>query len=102
MTKPGSSPHPTGPSTSGHPATENLAPSLSTLMLSIGSTCIMAMGLAPNPATGKIEKDLQLARFNIDLLSMLQEKTKGNLSPEEEKFMSALIHDLRMKFVQAN
>jgi len=94
MNKPSSNANSTSP--------ENLAPSLSTLMLSIGSTCIMAMGLAPNPATGKIEKDLQLARFNIDLLSMLQEKTKGNLTPEEEKFMHALINDLRMKFVQAN
>lgn len=82
--------------------TETLAPSFSTLILSIGSTSIMAMGLAPNPATGKIEKDLQLARFNVDLLAMLQEKTKGNLTDEEEKFLQVLIQDLRMKFVQAN
>ncbi len=71
----------------------------STLILSIGSSAAMALGLAPNPMTNKIEKDLPLARFNIDLLCMLRDKTKGNLSDDEQKFLQSIVHDLQMKFV---
>ena len=73
----------------------------STLVLSIGSSAAMALGLAPNPMTNKTEKDLNLARFNIDLLRMLRDKTKGNLSPDEQKFIESIVTDLQMKFVTA-
>lgn len=72
----------------------------STLVLSIASSAAMSMGLAPNPATGKMEKDVALARFNIDLLHMLKEKTKNNLTADEQKFFDAILTDLQMKFVQ--
>jgi hypothetical protein len=74
----------------------------STLILSIGSSAAMAIGLAPNPMTNKIEKDLNLARFNIDLLRMLRDKTRGNLNPDEQKFIESIVTDLPMKFVTAN
>jgi hypothetical protein len=74
----------------------------STLILSIGSSAAMAIGLAPNPMTNKIEKDLNLARFNIDLLRMLRDKTRGNLNPDEQKFIESIVTDLQMKFVTAN
>jgi hypothetical protein len=73
----------------------------STLVLSIGSSAAMALGLAPNPMTNKIEKDLNLARFNIDLLQTLADKTKGNLTQDEQRFLDSLLTDLQMKFVQA-
>jgi hypothetical protein len=73
----------------------------STLVLSIGSSAAMALGLAANPQDGKIEKDLNLARFNIDLLRMLRDKTKGNLTAEEQHFVESIVTDLQMKFVQA-
>ncbi len=73
----------------------------STLILSIGSSAAMALGLAPNPMTNKTEKDLPLARFNIDLLCMLRDKTKGNLSDDEQKFLQSIVHDLQMKFVSS-
>jgi hypothetical protein len=73
----------------------------STLVLSIGSSAAMALGLAPNPMTNKTEKDLNLARFNIDLLRMLRDKTRGNLSADEQKFIESIVTDLQMKFVTA-
>jgi hypothetical protein len=82
-----------------HP--KNLEASFSTLILSVGSSAAMALGMAPNPVDGKTEKDLNLARFNIDLLRMLREKTKGNLLADEQKFLDSIISDLQMKFVSA-
>lgn len=78
---------------------ENLEASFSMLIMSIASSAIMAMGLAPNPQTSETMKDKNMARFNIDLLLVLQEKTKGNLTAEESTFLDNLIKDLQMKFV---
>ena len=75
--------------------------SLSTLALSIASSAAMALGLAPHPVSGKTEKDLKLARFNIDLLAMLEEKTKGNRNEDEERFLQSVLQDLKLKFIQA-
>ncbi len=79
---------------------QNLEASFSTLVLSIASSAAMSMGLAPNPVSGKIEKDLNLARFNIDLLTMLETKTKNNRTPDEDRFIATILQDLKMKFVQ--
>ena len=59
----------------------------------------MAMGLEKDPATGKIEKDLDLARFNIDMLTLLKTKTKNNLEADEARFLDGVIGDLQIKFV---
>ena len=79
-----------------------LEANFSTLVLSIGSSAAMALGLAPNPMTNKLEKDLNLARFNIDLLRMLRDKTRGNLNADEQKFIESIVTDLQMKFVTNN
>lgn len=79
--------------------TEKLEASFSVLIMSVASSAVMAMGLAPNPANGEVSKDKNMARFNIDLLVVLQQKTKGNLSGDEAKFLENLISDLQMKFV---
>ena len=47
----------------------------------------MGLGMAPHPQTGKTEKDLTMARFNIDMLEVLQTKTKNNLLKEENDFL---------------
>lgn len=78
---------------------EKMEASFSVLLMSIASSAIMAMGLAPDPQSGKVSKDKELARFNIDLLVVLKDKTKGNLSSDESKFLENLISDLQMKFV---
>lgn len=80
---------------------EKMEASFSILAMSIASSAVMAMGLAPDPQSGKTSKDKNMARFNIDLLIMLKEKTKNNLTEEENKFLDSVITDLQMKFVQA-
>ena len=78
-----------------------LEASFSTLVLSIASSAAMSMGLAPNPTTNKVEKDLQMASFNIDLLRLLKDKTKNNLDNEEQQFLDSVLSDLQIKFVEA-
>ncbi len=59
----------------------------------------MALGLMPNPISGKAEVKLNQAKHAIDLLAMLQEKTKGNLESEEAEELDAALHQLRMAYV---
>lgn len=81
---------------------EKMEASFSILTMSIASSAVMAMGLAPeSQGGGPPSKDKNMARFNIDLLVMLQEKTKNNLTVEEKQFLESLISDLQIKFVQA-
>jgi len=81
---------------------QSLPVSFSTLVLSLASSAILAMGLEKNPHTGKIEKDLEVARFNIDMLEMLKTKTKNNLNKEEQEFIESVVSDLQIKFVYVN
>ena len=80
---------------------DKMEASFSILAMSIASSAVMCMGLAPDPNTGKTSKDKNMARFNIDLLMMLQEKTKNNLNKEEQQFLENIISDLQVKFVQS-
>lgn len=82
--------------------TNELPASFSTLTLSLASSAVLAMGLEKNPQTNAYEKDLHLARFNIDMLIMLRDKTKNNLEAEEKQFLESVISDLQMKFVYVN
>lgn len=59
----------------------------------------IALGQVPNPATNKTEEDPQQAKFLIDTLGMLQEKTKGNLNADEAKLLENLLYELRMQYV---
>jgi Domain of unknown function (DUF1844) len=70
-------------------------------LLGLASTALIHMGATPHPDTGRIQRDEVLARQSLDLLAMLKEKTRGNLSAEEERLFSALLTDLRLKFVGA-
>ena len=58
-----------------------------------------SLGKIPNPATGKIEKNLDMAEQIIEILQMLKEKTKGNLTSEEEKVLNSAISDLQLNYV---
>lgn len=77
---------------------DKMEASFSVLIMSVASSAVMAMGLAPDQS-GEMSKDKNMARFNIDLLVVLQEKTKGNLTEDEAKFLDHLINDLQLKFV---
>lgn len=62
---------------------------------------LFALGaIGDKDETEKREPDLNFARYNIDLLSMLEEKTKGNLSPEEAELIKNALHQMRMTFVE--
>jgi coproporphyrinogen III oxidase-like Fe-S oxidoreductase len=59
----------------------------------------IALGQIPNPATNKTEYEPQQAQFLIDTLGMLQEKTKGNLNPEESKLLENVLYELRTMYL---
>jgi hypothetical protein len=75
--------------------------SISALVMSIGSSAAMSLGLAPNPETGTSHKNIELAKFNIDLLRILKEKTQNNLSEEESSLLAKMLTDLQMQFIEA-
>ena len=81
-------------------AESKLEASFYLLTMSIASNAMMAMGLTADPQNGKTEVDKNLARFNIDLLVMLKEKTKSNLNSEEMGLIEHVLQDLQMKFIQ--
>ena len=69
-------------------------------VLSLGSSAIINLGEAPDPTTGKkAEPDLALGQQSIDLLALLQDKTRGNLTADESRFIEQMLYDLRMLFV---
>ncbi len=70
-------------------------------IMSLSTSALIYLGQVPNPASGETKKDLVGARQTIDLISLLKEKTKGNLTPDEEAFLDAALYDLRMLFVKA-
>ena len=73
-----------------------------TFVLSLGSSALLHLGELEHPEAGPAEKDLPLAKHTIDILAMLQEKTRGNLTPAEEKLMESLLYDLRLRYVNAS
>lgn len=72
-----------------------------TFILSVSSAAFVGLGLTPNPESKKQEINLDLAKHNIDLLELLKEKTKNNLSSDEEKLLENLLFETRMRFVEA-
>lgn len=72
----------------------------STFVFSLNSSALVQFGLLEDPATGKKEKNLILAKQTIDILGMLEEKTKGNLTREEENMLKNILYDLRMIYVK--
>jgi hypothetical protein len=71
-----------------------------TFVLSLSTNGMVSLGLLPIPGTQEKKLDLPLARQTIDILTLLQEKTKGNLSGEEERILDNVVYDLRMTYVQ--
>ena len=71
-----------------------------TFVLSISSAAFMGLGLAPRPGSEKLEVDMELARQNIDLLELIKEKTKNNLTSDEEKLLNNLLFETQMRFVE--
>src|SRR5687767_983200 len=71
------------------------------LVIQNTNMALMFMGKTPNPQTGERMDDIEAARMFIDQLEMLEVKTKGNLSREEEKLLQQSLTHLRLTFVDA-
>jgi hypothetical protein len=69
-------------------------------ILSLSSSVLIHFGAIPDPITKKTEKNLPLAKQTIDLLGILKDKTKGNLTMEEERLLDNILYDLRMRYVR--
>lgn len=74
----------------------------STLVFSLATGAFIHLGLSPDPQTQKVEKNLPLAKQNIEILGLLEEKTKGNLSEDEGKLLESLLAETRLRYVEAS
>jgi len=73
---------------------------MSTFIMSLSSSVLVYLGEVPDPDSGETSCNMDMARHTIDLLGMLEEKTKGNLTPDEEEMLNNILFELRMKYVQ--
>src|SRR5262245_28921839 len=74
----------------------------STFILSLATSAFYHLGQLPHPDTQKTELNLPLAKQTIDMLGMLQAKTRGNLSHDEDRLLENVLYDLRLKYVEAS
>jgi len=72
----------------------------STFVLSINSSALVQLGLIEDPGSGQKTKNLPMAKQTIDLLAMLEEKTRGNLTSDEENILKNILYELRMLYVK--
>ena len=73
----------------------------STFILSLGSSALIHLGEVEPPGETAKRRDLPIAKHTIDLLTLLWEKTRSNLTPEEDKLLDSLLYDLRLRYVEA-
>lgn len=71
-----------------------------TFIQSLAHAALMHLGDAPHPESQAVERNLPLAKQTIDLIGMLEEKTRGNLVGEEERLLEHILFDLRMRYVE--
>lgn len=73
-----------------------------TFILSLASSVQISLGLIPHPQTKKAEVNLIAAKQTIDILGMLEEKTKGNLNADEANILKQILFELRMQYVECS
>jgi len=71
------------------------------LLLMISSTALVHLGEVPDPISGEKQPDLDQAKWAVDTLGLLKEKTEGHLSAEEEGLLDELLYDIRMRYLKA-
>lgn len=77
-------------------------PTFATFVLSLSTSALLQLGVIDDPSGGpRPEADLTLARHTIDILEVLREKTLGNLDEQEEELLTGVLHDLHLRFVEA-
>jgi hypothetical protein len=72
----------------------------STFVLSLSSSVLVHLGEMADPNTGAQKKDLAMAKQTIDILGMFEEKTRGNLNPDEENLLANILYDIRMRYIK--
>lgn len=72
----------------------------STFIFSLNSSALVHLGVINEPGSDKKMKNMVIAKQTIDILGMLQEKTKGNLTDDEENLLKNILHDLRLMYVK--
>ena len=92
------------PPREGSPEQELPLPEISFInfLFSLSTSALIQLGEIEDPISQKMARNLPLAKQTIDLIGMLKEKTKGNLSPDEEKLMENILYDLRIRYVKAS
>ncbi len=68
-------------------------------VLSYYTQSLVLLGELPNPYNNKKEEDLEAARHMVDILGMLKDKTKGNLTPEEDRLLDSVLYEVRIKYM---
>jgi hypothetical protein len=71
----------------------------STFLLSLSTSVLVCLGELPDPLKNEKNTNLPLAKQTIGIIEMLKEKTKGNLSDEEDRLINGILYDLRMKYI---
>jgi hypothetical protein len=93
-----------GPDQSAPPDDGEMPPlpeiNFSTFVVSLNASALLHLGVIEDPTTGQTNKNLPMAKQTIDILSMLGEKTAGNLNPEETNLLKSILYDLRMLYVK--
>jgi hypothetical protein len=97
-------PPPTKPEAAAAGAERTEAPlpqiNFPTFIASLNASALVHLGVIEDPVSGKAEKNLPMAKQTIDILSMLQQKTAGNLTGDEDSMMKSILYDLRILFVK--
>lgn len=73
-----------------------------TLIASLAGQAAIHLGIVEHPLKHKVQKDLRQARYTIDLIGVLEEKTRGNLNAEEKRVIDRVLSDMRMRFVESS
>jgi hypothetical protein len=76
--------------------------SFDVLVQVLAAPCLVHLGMVENPVTGKRDRDLAQARFVIDLLHVLEERTRGSVTAEERARLDQLLHQLRSAYASAS
>ncbi len=92
-------PLPPPPQAEGH-ARPELPVSFSTFILGLSTQALLHLGEIEDPASQRVERDLDAAKQLIDILGILQEKTRNNLEEGEQTLLDSILYDLRMRYVQ--
>ncbi len=89
----------------GEPSSEQFQPpqieiNFASFIFSLGRSAFIHLGEEPDPVSGEKSVSLPMAKETIDVVGLLEEKTKGNLTPEEEQLIKNILYALRMKYVE--